>query len=179
MKKIIFVLVGLAMSSIALAGPSSYAEFALITGGENNSRNSSGKENGFEFAGAWAFNDSWYVGGIAGEYDQRADSARDWTYFNVNGGYVRSLNPKTDLTLFRLLRVPNVPAPRRDQRVVVRPGGDQGDLGERLVRLIRERMGGHLLGELFGGSFFFDRDRDGETDLFLGGGSASVGCSRS
>jgi len=97
MKKFIFVLVGLAMSSIALAGPSSFAEFALVTGGENNSRNSGGKENGFEFAGAWAFNDNWYIGGVAGEYDQR--DAREWTYFDINGGYVRSLSPKTDLTL--------------------------------------------------------------------------------
>jgi len=97
MKKFILVLAGLAMSGIALAGPSSFAEFALVTGGENNNRNVSGKENGFEFAGAWAFNDNWYVGGIAGEYDQRED--REWTYFNVNGGYVNSLNPKTDLTL--------------------------------------------------------------------------------
>jgi hypothetical protein len=99
MKKLILVLAGLAMSGVALAGPSSYAEFALVTGGESNDRNTSGKENGFEFAGAWAFNDNWYAGGIAGEYDQRDNNARDWTYFNVNGGYVRSLNPKTDLTL--------------------------------------------------------------------------------
>jgi hypothetical protein len=97
MKKFILVLAGLALSGVALAGPSSFAEFALITGGESNDRNSAGKENGFEFAGAWAINDSWYVGGIAGEYDQR--DSRDWTYFNVNGGYVKSLNPKTDLTL--------------------------------------------------------------------------------
>jgi hypothetical protein len=97
MKKIIFVLVGLAMSGVALAGPSSFAEFALVTGGENNSRNSTGKENGFEFAGAWAFNDNWYIGGVAGEYDQR--NAREWTYFDINGGYVKSLSPKTDLTL--------------------------------------------------------------------------------
>ena len=97
MKNFILVLAGLAMSGVALAGPSSYAEFALVTGGESNDRNSSGKENGFEFAGAWAFNDNWYVGGIAGEYDQR--DSREWTYFDINGGYVRSLNPKTDLTL--------------------------------------------------------------------------------
>jgi hypothetical protein len=97
MKKFILVLAGLALSSVAMAGPASYAEFAFVTGGENNSRNSSGKENGFEFAGAWAFNDNWYVGGIAGEYDQR--NARDWTYFDINGGYVKSLSPKTDLTL--------------------------------------------------------------------------------
>jgi hypothetical protein len=98
MKRFILLLAGLALSGIAMAGPTSYAEFALVTGGENNNRNNvSGKENGFEFAGAWAFNDNWYVGGIAGEYDQR--NAREWTYFDINGGYVKSLSPKTDLTL--------------------------------------------------------------------------------
>ena len=97
MKKFIFVLAGLAMSSVAMAGASSFAEFALVTGGEGSSRNSGGKENGFEFAGAWAFNDNWYIGGVAGQYDQR--DAREWTYFDINGGYVKSLNPKTDLTL--------------------------------------------------------------------------------
>jgi len=96
MKKFFIVLIGLVATNVVLAAPSSYAEFALITGGEN-ARNSGGKENGFELAGAWAFNDSWYVGGLFGEYDQR--DARDWTYANINGGYVKSLNPKTDLTL--------------------------------------------------------------------------------
>ena len=96
MKKLVLVLAGLALSSAALAGPSTFAEFALITGGEN-ARNGGGKQNGFEFAGAWGFNDNWYAGGIAGNYDQR--DARDWTYFNANGGYVKSINPKTDLTL--------------------------------------------------------------------------------
>jgi hypothetical protein len=97
MNKLVLVLAGLALSSAAVAGNSSYAEFALVTGGENSGRNSTGKENGFEFAGAWAFNENWYVGGIAGEYDVRDD--REWTYFDINGGYVKSLNPKTDLTL--------------------------------------------------------------------------------
>ena len=97
MKKFILVLAGLAMSGVAMAGASSFAEFALVTGGENNARNSGGKENGFEFAGAWAFNDNWYIGGVAGEYDQR--DAREWTYFDINGGYVKNLSPKTDLTL--------------------------------------------------------------------------------
>jgi hypothetical protein len=98
MNKLVLVLAGLALSSAALAGPSSYAEFALVTGGENaRLGEESGKANGFEFAGAWAFNESWYVGGIVGEYDVRKD--REWTYANINGGYVKSLNPKTDLTL--------------------------------------------------------------------------------
>jgi hypothetical protein len=98
MNKLVLVLAGLALSSTALAGASSYAEFALVTGGEGDtSRNSGGKENGFEFARAWAFNENWYVGGIAGEYDQR--DSREWTYFDINGGYVKSINPKTDLTL--------------------------------------------------------------------------------
>ena len=96
MKKLVLVLAGLALSSTAMAGNSSYAEFALVTGGEN-ARNSTGKENGFEFAGAWAFNENWYVGGIAGNYDVR--EGREWTYFDINGGYVKSINPKTDLTL--------------------------------------------------------------------------------
>ncbi len=52
MNKLVLVLAGLALSSATLAGPSSYAEFALVTGGEGDtSRNSGGKENGFEFAG--------------------------------------------------------------------------------------------------------------------------------
>ena len=97
MKKLVLVLASLALSSAAFAGNSSYAEFALVTGGENNSRNSPGKENGFEFAGAWAFNENWYIGGIAGNYDVR--EGREWTYFDINGGYVKSINPKTDLTL--------------------------------------------------------------------------------
>lgn len=97
MKKILILLVGATLANVAAAGPSSYAEFALITGGENNARNSTGKENGFEFTGAWAFNENWYIGGIVGEYDQR--DAREWTYVNLNGGYVKSLSPKTDLTL--------------------------------------------------------------------------------
>ena len=96
MKKLVLVLASLALSSAAFAGNSSYAEFALVTGGEN-ARNSGGKENGFEFAGAWAFNENWYIGGIAGNYVVR--EGREWTYFDINGGYVKSINPKTDLTL--------------------------------------------------------------------------------
>ncbi len=96
MNKLVLVLAGLALSSTALAGPSTFAEFALINGGENG-RNGSGKENGFEFAGAWAVNENWYIGGVLGEYDRRNQAEN--TYLNANGGYVQSLNPKTDLTL--------------------------------------------------------------------------------
>jgi hypothetical protein len=96
MNKLVLVLVSLALSGTALAGPSTFAEFALINGGENG-RNGSGKENGFEFAGAWAFNENWYIGGVLGEYDRRNQAEN--TYFNANGGYVHDLSPKTSLNL--------------------------------------------------------------------------------
>jgi hypothetical protein len=96
MKKFILVLAGLAMSSAVLAAPSTYLEFGYITGGENG-RNGTNKENGYEFAGSWGFNENWYAGGIIGSYDIRNGS--EYTYFNANGGYAHAISEKTSLNL--------------------------------------------------------------------------------
>ena len=96
MKKFILILAGLAMSGVALATPSTYLEFAYITGGENNERGGNEDKDGVEFAGSWGFNENWYAGGIIGRYDS---GNADYDYFNANGGYVHSLNGKTSLAL--------------------------------------------------------------------------------
>lgn len=87
---------GMAMSGAALAAPSTHVEFAYILGGENNSRGGNEEKSGFEFAGAYAFDEHWYVGGVIGSYDRRNTADND--YINANGGYVFSLTPKINLT---------------------------------------------------------------------------------
>lgn len=96
MKKIILIVACLTMSSAALAAPPIFLEFAYITGGENNNRGGNDQKRGYEFAGSWGFSNNWYAGGLLGHYD-RDNPEND--YLNINGGYVKNLNDKTDLIL--------------------------------------------------------------------------------
>jgi len=95
MKRLSIALIGLALSGAALAAPSSYVELGYITGGENG-ENGSGEENGFEFAGSYAFSKMWYAGGIIGSYERdRSNTEND--YFNINGGATFGMTERTDL----------------------------------------------------------------------------------
>lgn len=91
-------LAGIALLStfagVAIAAPTTFAEFAYITGGENG-ENGDGSEDGFEVAGAYKLNDTWYVGGALGSYD-RDDPDRQNDYLNIALGAVIGLTPKTD-----------------------------------------------------------------------------------
>jgi hypothetical protein len=90
----LFLFVGVMLSTAAFAGPSSFVELAYITGGENG-ENGPGKENGFEVAGRYALNELWYLGGALGTYDRSSFAEND--YLNLNGGTIRGLTEKTDL----------------------------------------------------------------------------------
>ena len=95
MKKLVIVLIGLALNSVALAGTSTYVEGAYISGGENG-ENGSGEESGLELAGGYALSELWYVGGVLGSYE-RDDSNTDNDYINFHGGAAIGFTEKTDM----------------------------------------------------------------------------------
>lgn len=96
MRRPAILLVGMLCCTPVVAAPTSFLEFAYITGGENG-ENGPGEEDGFEFAGRYAFNELWYVGGAVGHYDRDGFAEND--YFNANVGAQPRINEKTDLIL--------------------------------------------------------------------------------
>jgi hypothetical protein len=94
-------LIGIALLSLfagtATAGPSTFAEFGYITGGENG-ENGSGSEDGVEIAGAFKITDIWYVAGSLGHYERDFTGGGDIEndYLNIAGGVAIGLNDKTD-----------------------------------------------------------------------------------
>jgi len=97
LKKALIVLAFLAISGVAVAGPATYVEVALIDGGEN-ARNGGGDQLGLEVAGDVALSKHWYVGGIIGRFDREASGGDiKNTYFNAHGGYLFGVAEKTGL----------------------------------------------------------------------------------
>lgn len=95
MKRLIVLLMGLALSNVVLAGSSTYLEAAYITGGENG-ENGPGDENGGEIAGSFAIGEKWYIGGVLGSYDRDAISTTN-DYIYINGGAAWGVTERTDL----------------------------------------------------------------------------------
>jgi len=99
MKKIIVALACLVFSGIAIAGPATFVEIALIDGGENG-RNGSSDQFGFEATGDVGLGDHWYVGGILGKFKRDSSGGDvDNTYFNAHGGYLFPVAENTGVTL--------------------------------------------------------------------------------
>jgi hypothetical protein len=100
MNKLAIMIVGIALSGFAYAGPSTYVEGGIIIGGENG-KNGGGRQDGLEAAGAYALSELWYVGGALGRYTRElagsGGSDRENTYLNANGGRFFSMTEKTDL----------------------------------------------------------------------------------
>ena len=94
MKRLTLVLLGVLAGGVANAGPASYLELGYISGGKNG-ENGSGSEDGFEFAGSYAFNDRWYAGGAIGSYERPGDVDND--DININGGATWGMTERTDL----------------------------------------------------------------------------------
>ena len=97
MKKLLIVLACVAVSSVAVAQPSTYVEVGLIDGGENG-RNGSGDQYGFEATGDVALGEHWYVGGILGRFN-RDSSGGDVSnnYLNAHGGYFFPVTEETEV----------------------------------------------------------------------------------
>jgi hypothetical protein len=99
MKKIIFALACVAFCGVAVAGPATFVEIALIDGGENG-RNGSADGGGFEATGDVGLGDHWYVGGILGKFNRDfSDGDVDNTYFNAHGGYLFPVATNTGVNL--------------------------------------------------------------------------------
>ncbi len=97
MNKLVIMIVGIALSGIAYAGPSTHVEGGIVIGGENG-QNGSNKQNGLEAAGSYAFDERWYVGGVLGRYTRETGSGDiDNTYLNANVGWFFPMTEKTDL----------------------------------------------------------------------------------
>ncbi len=97
MSKLVIMIVGIALSGIAYAGPSTHVEGAIVIGGENG-KNGGGRQDGLEAAGAYAFDELWYVGGALGRYSRETGGGDiDNTYLNGNGGRFFPMTEKTDL----------------------------------------------------------------------------------
>jgi hypothetical protein len=99
LKKTMLVLACLLFTGVAVAGPATFVEVALIDGGENG-RNDSGDQFGFEATGNVGLGDNWYVGGILGQFkrDYSSGDVKN-TYFNAHGGYLFSVAEKTGVNL--------------------------------------------------------------------------------
>jgi hypothetical protein len=88
LKKTLLALACVVIGGVAMAGPSTFVEIALIDGGENG-RNGSGDQSGFEAAGDFSFGDHWYVGGTLGQFSRDASGGNiKNTYLNAHGGYL-------------------------------------------------------------------------------------------
>jgi hypothetical protein len=97
MNKLVIMIVGIALSGIAYAGPSTHVEGGIIIGGENG-QNGSGRQDGLEAAGAYALDELWYVGGALGRFTRETGGGDiDNTYLNANGGRFFGMTEKTDL----------------------------------------------------------------------------------
>ena len=96
MRQVLVLCVASMISSAALADASSFVEFAYIDGGENGSQNGGPQQDGFEFTGAYAFNEVWYLGGIAGRYEVDSNGPEN-DYFNIHGGAAIGMSESTDL----------------------------------------------------------------------------------
>lgn len=99
MKHIVIALLGVfGLSSVALADAGTFIEVGYIIGGENGQDGDAGNDsrNGLEVAGAFAFDEVWYIGGVLGRYD-RDDINVENTYLAINGGAVIEMTDKTDL----------------------------------------------------------------------------------
>ena len=97
MNKLVIMIVGIALSGIAYAGPSTHVEGGIIIGGENG-QNGSNDQSGLEAAGSYAFNELWYVGGALGRYTRDTGNGDiDNTYLNANGGRFFPMTERTDL----------------------------------------------------------------------------------
>ena len=99
MKKIIIGLTCLVICGVAVAGPATFVEIALIDGGDNG-RNGSSDQSGFEATGDVGLGDHWYVGGIVGKFNRDfSDDDIDNTYFNAHGGYLFPVAENTGVTV--------------------------------------------------------------------------------
>jgi len=79
------MIVGIALSGITYAGPSTQVEGSIVIGGENG-QNGGDEQNGLEVAGSYALNELWYAGGILGRYTRDTGNGDvDNTYLNLNG----------------------------------------------------------------------------------------------
>jgi hypothetical protein len=118
MKNIVVVLLGVLLSSVAMAEPATFVEGAYVFGGENG-RNGEGREGGLEFAGSWGINENWYTGGALGYYDGSDGQAN--TYLNANGGYAIGVSDKTSVNFEGGLwfgHQSNQSAPSNDPRAI-------------------------------------------------------------
>jgi hypothetical protein len=97
MNRLAIMIVGIALSGIAYAGPATHVEGALIVGGENG-QNGGGDQGGLEAAGNYAIDENWYVGGVLGRYTRDTGNGDiDNTYLNLNGGRFFRMTERTDL----------------------------------------------------------------------------------
>jgi hypothetical protein len=93
------VLACLLFSGVAVAGPDTFVEVALIDGGENG-RNGSSDQFGLEATGDIGLGDHWYVGGVLGRFDRDSSSGDiENSYLNAHGGYLFSLAENTSFNL--------------------------------------------------------------------------------
>lgn len=94
---LVIMIVGIALSGIAYAGPSTYVEGGIIIGGENG-QNGNDEQDGLEAAGSYALNELWYAGGALGQYTvDTGNGDIDHTYLNLNAGRFFGMTERTDL----------------------------------------------------------------------------------
>jgi hypothetical protein len=99
LKKIILAMACVMFCGVAVAGPATFVEIALIDGGENG-RNGAGDGGGFEATGDVGLGDHWYVGGILGKFNRDFSNGDiDNTYFNAHGGYLIPVAENTGVNL--------------------------------------------------------------------------------
>jgi hypothetical protein len=100
MNRLVIMIVGIALSGIAYAGPSTYVEGGIIIGGENG-KNGGGRQDGLEAAGAYALSELWYVGGALGRYTRElagtGGADLENNYLNGNGGRFFSMTDNAEL----------------------------------------------------------------------------------
>ena len=99
MKKTMLVLACVLLGGVAVAGPATFVEIALIDGGEN-ARNGSSNQFGMEATGDVGLGDHWYVGGVLGRFSRDFESGDvKNTYFNAHGGYLVPVVEDTSVIL--------------------------------------------------------------------------------
>ena len=99
MKKTVLMAAFLVLGSVAMAGPATFVEVALIDGGENG-RNGGGDQFGIEVTGDVGLGENWYVGGILGQFDRETGGGDiENTYLNAHGGYLFDLGEGTGVNV--------------------------------------------------------------------------------
>jgi hypothetical protein len=97
MKRLVITVVGLLFSGVTFAGASSFVDVGLVIGGENG-QDGGGDNGGIDITGAWAIDDTWYIGGVGGRYSREGNNGdTDYTYLAFNGGAVIAVTESTNL----------------------------------------------------------------------------------